>query len=345
MEIKKLYLQDQEELDTGEDSLQGSSSISAILLQNSKPVAPEYFNQVSTINPWRLIESWETSREFKNFVKQNPGYRYKTVADVLFSVKENLLVNYPEMNKMRSDLIHITHTMSKNFTSTVESYLKQDLNLSESQVKALRSFIKLDRSYKKVKIKEVNFLGSITHEQAERCAKSFQEIGTLIPDKYKKNIPAITLVIQEENDQEAAFVKDDKENPMVVVHMRENRPLMMSEILHEYGHLIENYNPRVMSMTNDFLRERILSEDKCTIEEFSLQYNRVFAEWNKNEIIYPNDLMDPYMGKTYGDLMKSNCSSELLSTGLQALYLDPIKLFLRDPGCFKIVSSLLHGAI
>ena len=157
MEFKKLYLEpstDDHILDTDGDVFKGGSSISAILLQNSKPVAPEYFDKVST-NPWRLIESWENSREFKNFVRSKASYRYKTVVDVLFSATVEDLKDYPAVLLMKQELHAIAQNMTLNFNKTVEGFLKQDLNLSESQVQSLKSFIKITKSYKKIKIKEI----------------------------------------------------------------------------------------------------------------------------------------------------------------------------------------------
>ena len=344
MIIKRLLIDEIEDLSYEDTHLQGLSSISAILLKNSKPVAPDFFSGVDT-NPWRLIDKWSLDLNVRKFLKENPEFKYRTVVDMLFYASESQLKEYPEVLAIRKELFSIVHVMDQNFKKHINQYLLQDLNLSESQVKSLRDFINLG-SHKKIKIKEILIEGEISEEQARRCYKSFQTISTLIPDKYKMNIPPITLAIREENDKEAARVtSDSRENPLVIVHMRDNMPLMLSEILHEYGHLIENYNPQVMRMTSDFLRERILSEKTMTIGEFSKLQNRPVSDWNKDEVVYPSDLMDPYMGKTYGDIFKKDCSSELLSTALQLLYVDPIKIFLRDPDCFKLVSSLLHGQI
>lgn len=344
MKVRKLVIEELEDLVYEEQSLQGLSSISAVLLKNSKPVAPDFFAGVKT-NPWRLIDTWSTEPCVRKFVRQNPQYKYRTVVDLLFSVGPSELKNYPEVEAIRTELLDIAHLLSNNFKEHMQRYILQDLNLSESQVRSLKDFIKLG-THKKIKIKEMLIEGDITEEQARRCYRSFQTISTLIPDKYKKNIPPLTLAIREKDDDSFALATtEDKENPLVVVYMREEIPLMMSEILHEYGHLIENYNPEVMRMTNDFLRERVLSPELMTIEAFSKKQQKAFSQSNKDEIIYPTDLMDPYMGKTYGDLMKKDCPTELLSTALQLLYVDPIKLFLRDPDCFKLVSSLLHGQI
>ncbi len=344
MKTRRLSIDDIEDLVYEDQTLQGLSSISAVLLKTSKPVAPDFFAGVRT-NPWRLIEDWSLDHSVRNFLKDNPHYKYRTVVDVLFSVSESELKNYPKVLDIRNELFDIVHVMNSNFKEHLQKYLHQDLNLSESQVKSLKDFIKLD-THKKIKIKEILIEGEITEEQAKRCYKSFQTISTLIPDKYKKNIPPITLAIREEDDDAFALATTaDKENPLVVVHMRESIPLMMSEILHEYGHLIENYNPMVMKITCDFLRERILSKKTESIGSFSSRQQKAFSKSNKDEIVYPSDLIDPYMGKTYGDLFKEDVPTELLSTSLQLLYVDPIKLFLRDPECFKLVSSLLHGQI
>tara|TARA_R110000823_G_scaffold279317_2_gene397627 strand:+ start:52 stop:624 length:573 start_codon:yes stop_codon:yes gene_type:complete len=134
-------------------------------------------------------------------------------------------------------------------------------------------------------------------------------------------------------------------------------------VVHELGHQLEGKQGWIKEMTNKWLRQRLgkgeealrLKIDKETkagnpvkvlkaqdaLKKYKLRrLNEIepLSKYKDNEVAFEDDFLDPYVGKVYdrGD-------TEIVSTGLQWMYVNPAEFHKRDPDHFDLILRILKG--
>jgi hypothetical protein len=101
-------------------------------------------------------------------------------------------------------------------------------------------------------------------------------------------------------------------------------------IIHELGHHLEYGRITLRRAAKDFLSRRAGTERVTPLSELTGN-----SGYDSNEVGVKDRFIHPYMGKHYN---YGNCT-EIVSMGLEYLYVEPTRLATQDPECFEFVLS------
>lgn len=264
-------------------------------------------------------------------VRLNPELGMRTHVDIILDTPKDLLAQYPILVKIKADVNTFLQKNKIIFDKIIQEKLEEGLNIGESHVQSLKTNFGLN-NYSELALGDV--FSSLEEDETRRVVDALLLASTLIPDNYKNNLPAITVIV------------DDFAHSKVVensIQLRPHRKLInqISEALHELIHLIEINNNNINDKSVDFLNHRKTSSEKVSIKELSEKYNKVIDD--TSSMVYPGLFIHPYMGASY--LKDNKTYTEILSTGTQAFLLDPYLLKVRDPELFNLVLSVLKGSL
>jgi hypothetical protein len=116
------------------------------------------------------------------------------------------------------------------------------------------------------------------------------------------------------------------------VHLPEN-PTRRT-FMHEVGHSIEEFSPRVRDAAQEFLRRRTEGEEAVSLRDLT------GADYGRDEKTKKDKFIDPYMGKIY-----NHESTEIISMGVEYFMEQPHTLYEKDPDMFRFIARVLSGAI
>lgn len=106
---------------------------------------------------------------------------------------------------------------------------------------------------------------------------------------------------------------------------------------HEMAHLLEKH-PRINAMANEFLNRRTKRQSGGEVRTLrSLTGNKGYRE---NEVAWPDDFIDPYVGKAYRSGI-----TEVLSIGMQHFVSagEAISLYEQDPEMFRLMVGVMRS--
>lgn len=304
-----------------------------------------FFNGLSEdpLNKIRTSFDKLKDNELLDYLNENPYMGNRTFMDLLSSVPEESLIKYPKLLTLKQEILNQLSQVNHNYKIFIQEKLNEGLTLAEAQVESVRHFLNLDKTYSKTKIEQLYFDEGVTQEEAERIVAIFELAGKLIPNKYKKNLPPLNIVVKPSNNQ-ISFATSSEDVTVIVLTSKPSIIEQLALCLHEYSHLIEKYNPEINLKTNDFMVSRIrnlnLVSMKSTAEKYRKPYNIVHA----HEEVYEGDFIDPYIGKTYGHLGDARLVlTEALSVGIEAMMLNPLNFYFRDSEHFYLIYHMLKG--
>jgi SPP1 gp7 family putative phage head morphogenesis protein len=119
------------------------------------------------------------------------------------------------------------------------------------------------------------------------------------------------------------------------IHLARNG--RVKDIVHEFGHKLEDINDNVRNAAQEFLRKRAL-EDPDGLR--SLNDIVGTNKFNPAESAWKDKFLSPYMGKYYSD-----GSTEIISKGLELMWQDPMRLMTKDPEYFDFIVDIIRGHI
>ncbi len=105
-----------------------------------------------------------------------------------------------------------------------------------------------------------------------------------------------------------------------------------AQYVHEVGHALERSSPHIQQRAIEFLDYRRGMGEKEQPLGTGPGETAWFDRWQ-----------NPYTGKLYRNAQGGITTTELLSTGLQQIYEDPLGMLERDPEFFRFIVGVLRG--
>lgn len=263
-----------------------------------------------------LYSSIEKSSEYFLLNKNIQSLEGNTVFDTLTSVPDLVLIEYPELFKIKKELFSYYKNKYKNFKINWKEY-----NLIP-------------------KVNEVCH-DDLKEDEVIRVLESFESLTKTIPDKYKKDIDLNISILKENNLSNTSFESGKYE--LEISYNKNDLYKMRSEIIHEYGHLLEMTNSCLKKESHNFLKSRIKSFKKELLKDFYLKKEVDNYDLSDKIEIYSGNFIHPYVGRVYFDLSDENANTEVISLGLQMICLDHMNFLFRDPEHFNFIFNILEG--
>ena len=110
--------------------------------------------------------------------------------------------------------------------------------------------------------------------------------------------------------------------------------------IHEAGHAIEFYFPDLLARSVAHRNSRTQGEALKTMR--AITGNRAYG---LDEVTRPDKFFSPYIGKEYKNPAGADRASEVLSMGLEAMYVNPLKLYIDDPDLFAYVWDVMQSGV
>lgn len=267
-----------------------------------------------------LCERVNIHPEYAELRQNIPGLYGKTVFDTLTSVPDMIIMEYSYLFQAK-----------KYFKQEYKSFLK----LSQ---KEWADILKLEKN--STGSVDTIYQDSLSKDELDIFIEAFESVTSFIPDRYKKNINPNVVVLKEKIISNAAF---DSEKSEITVSFSDNQKNLMSEIIHEYGHLLEQENLSLKIASHKFLQKRISSNKKLKMSDLCNENGIECLPGSENIQVYPGGFISPYVGRVYGEIEDPKSNTEVISIGLQSFFLDSINFLFKDTEHFEIIYNLLKG--
>lgn len=144
--------------------------------------------------------------------------------------------------------------------------------------------------------------------------------------KYVDNklAPTTPMVIRFKHDNPRAYASPAKSE----IHI--GKRAAKGTMTHEAGHLMHTYNKPVEEMVETFFMRRT--------KNMTIAKDALYGEPN-----YPDNFYSAYVGRVYGWENKGTYGQEVLSMGIQAMQVDPVKFYRDDKEHFLFTFAILGG--
>jgi len=342
-----------------------------LALKNEEPYKGLYYN-IPLKNPHLFIKNLlsSNSKNIEEILKLDPQLGGRSIVDLVLNLPKSISKNYKDVDSTKKTIQNIFDQMNDNFRCLIQSKLFDRFNKSpkgkvksesyqdaitrsftnsmiEVQAEGIRELIGQKKKFKEVAIEKafLDYKNTDT-EEGYKVIDALRLISEFVPDKYKKKIPPLVVCIRNKDFELSPAARlDSLDKPWIGLNIRENRVIQAAEVFHEYVHLIEAHNPEIMMETNLFLKRRRVSNKMTTIQEVSEKYNKKYIKKTEKIKVFDGNFLDPYVGRTYGDIDTHLSPTEVLTIGVEALFLDPVGFFLKDQDHYELVLKFLHGKI
>lgn len=280
-------------------------------------------------------------------VQEYPVLGERTLVDTLTAADLNLIKDkHLDVLKARGQVFNILHILNNNFKAFLEDKLNEGLNLAEAQVSGIKEFLSLPE-YQALNFTDIYTQGEVSQDQVNRIVNALQIATTLIPDKYKNKTAVPTLIIKGLGEGGPSFASA-AEKSLIVLNVQKNLIAQVAEAMHEYLHLVEQFNPEINLATNKFLLNQASSLTYQPQKLLGTTYQKPFQPSAGDILVLPGPFIDTYVGRTYGTIdkdLKKLVTTEVLSMGGELLLLSPTNFSLRDPAHFSLITQFLQGKI
>lgn len=242
-----------------------------------------------------IIDSLKKNEEFLKFCNLRKN-KTKTYFDLL----SDYCRKYPE------------DTSSKNFKNNLSLILKKSEVFFEHEDKLMILKDIYDINTEKSFVHQIYAKADVTENEAISVAQWISSVDALIPDYFKKESFDILLV------KSTKSYYDVKEKQMVL-NIAQSPTNLISEIFHEFGHVLEIQNPT------------LYQESVTFVVKNSINNSILRSNVNRGRFVHP------YVGTVY----EWN-STEVVSLGLQMMFLNPVMFLFRDNDHFEFIDSILR---
>lgn len=215
------------------------------------------------------------------------------------------IVCIAEQSSKESRLEEIRHKLKNMLLNTQAKFVINDNRTFLESVFGIENTVSW--------IKDINSNSPLaTPETVISACDLIESVTKIFPDYLKKNKVHIIL----------SDIPPSSFNPAkneLVLNINQSRHNFISEIFHELGHVIEIQNPEIYNDSLSFIRKKSGNQALVANQTYSGRFNH------------------PFIGKVY-DIP----STEVISMGLQLLYLNPIMFLFRDLDHYELIESILR---
>lgn len=242
------------------------------------------------------LENLSKDSDYLSFIQQNSFLSAKPIFDQIYNLANVAIIQYPNIVK------------SKNQLKTLAKELKVNLSYLKVNKKNWVKDVYVDNE---LKLKDIEY--------------RLNDLFSLIPDSYKKQ--KINIILD-------SIPVSYSMNNEIFINIDQECDLILSEIAHELGHILERQNPEIQAKCLKFILSR--SQELVPINDIADDSDK-YSDPDKL-LVYNGRFFDPYVGKVYDDKQ-----TEVLSMGLQMLILNPELFLFRDCEHFKLIIDILEN--
>lgn len=313
-------------------------------MKNDKINNGSIFYQGLNLDPFTSLEIVRNQMQsfIPSILHTYPYLSNRNFVDLMASSEVETNPN-PTVQQCRKVVIGIVRLIHSNFESFVTERIQEGYNIAQAQILGIKKLLDIP-NYAELEFPEVFSNGEIDSQKIESLIKTFQMATSLIPDNLKKNTPVPTIILNQDEMSTLPSFSSYTNKVVISLNMKTKFVQQIAEAIHEYAHLIEQFNPEVNLDTNKFLLEKIFSLEKDTLENLGKKYQKPFLPEAKKIEVYEGPFIDLYVGRTYGNLdsnLNQIVNTEVLSVGLEALFLNPTNFMLRDKDYFEFIKKHL----
>jgi hypothetical protein len=262
-------------------------------------------------------------------LKSMPALEGKTVFDTLTSVPDLIILEYPT-------LFQVKKALKQKYIEERDAFF----NIDKLQIEKIADLLGL-------KVEDSAEVETVFVDDNEKNYSSqltaFEQVTELIPNKYKQSVSKINIYLS--NTNASSFAAYNKESKSINLSLLSTPSNFISEIAHEYGHLVEEFNPTIKNKSWDFFNTRAPSLEMESISEILHDQGEEYDTSKYPDLsVYKGSFISPYVGRVYGEVSEKG-PTEVISIGLQSLFLDPINFLFKDVEHFNLIYKLLKGEL
>lgn len=268
-----------------------------------------------------IVARIESNPEYAELLSSFDHLKNKTVFDALTSLPDMILIEYPS-------LLQEKNLLKVKFSQALIDYDQVKGNRVDEKVK---NYLELKDS-EPIQIKDVHFNG--TKKEADLLVDFINDCTKLFPEKYKENLVLNYYISTASLDSFSSFDVENQHN--IVLSSNQDIEPFAAQLMHEVGHVIENNTPSIKAAALDFLHKRA---PNLRLEELSAH---TMSDEDVRVKVLPGRFIEPYVGRIYGS-PESIQNTEVISVGLQSLFLNPVIFLFKDTEHFMLIYNVLKG--
>jgi len=313
-------------------------------MKNDKKSNDSIFYQGLNLDPFSSLEIVKSQMQpfIPSILHTYPYLSNRTFVDLMASSEVESNGN-PTVQQCRKVVMGIIRLIHSNFETFVNERIQEGYNIAQAQILGIKKLLNIP-NYSELEFPEVFSNGDIDSQKIESLIKTFQMATSIIPDNLKKKTPVPIIILNQDEMSDLPSFSSYSNKVVISLNMKTKFVQQIAEAIHEYAHLIEQFNPDINIETNKFLLEKIYSLEKDSLENLGKKYKKPFLHEAKKIEVYEGPFIDLYVGRTYGNLdtsLNKIVNTEVLSVGLEALFLNPTNFMLRDKDYFEFIKKHL----
>lgn len=240
------------------------------------------------------IKKLNSNDEFIN-AKKTKTFQNKPDFDILMTLGKT---------SKNTEILNIKNTFKELMFKAEKHFFSEDYLMSLTEIYGIYGDI--DSNF----IKQVFTKDKITVDETLEVSDLLDQVQQIIPSYFKKEKVDIVLM-----GKGRSFY--DMKKKELHLNIKQSKTNLISEIFHEFGHIIEIQNPHIFEESLKFIKSK-----------------------TGNEISRPNVILGPFCHPYIGTIYEWN-STEVVSMGLQLMFLNPIMFLFRDPEHFEFIEYIL----
>lgn len=186
----------------------------------------------------------------------------------------------------------------------------------------------------------INKLNKNINNLEVRTARGLEDLGAEVQNRLNKIINKgiisnDTLPLMRTMESRSRFIPS--RNVIEIDSITENRK-EIEICLHEAMHWLEHNNKNVLNKSVEFLEYRTKGEQAKKLSELTGRNN-----YRDTEIAKKDNFFSPYCGKIYKNKENKYWGTEILSMGVEELYLRPVDFYKKDKEYFYFVVNTLQN--
>lgn len=230
-----------------------------------------------------------------------------------------------KLTKLKSE----TETLRDNQFNKVKDIVDRRNNLDNELLNKQRELLFADKP-SKFKIDKIDYINN------KNINDGVDFFNKIIPDDFVTK-KGDTVVSIRKNNTDREFYLNDFERALWLTDKTSVRTTV-----HELGHWLEYRNDRINNEAVSFLRRRTAGETPQKLRDLT-----GIKEYGEDEETRPDKFKSPYVGKEYRRVVNGKVvtTTEVVSMGLEQLYVNPAKFLSEDEDFFSFIVKDVLGRV